>query len=86
VPPETSRKEAKTPGAQKTVLGSLKGKGGGEVMCGQQLQRPQHRGCCVPRVLIKLHGGAGVTTPMLQMGSGGSETETTSPVARLDCV
>lgn len=25
-----------------------------------------------------------VITPILQMGSGGSETETTSPVARLD--
>ena len=55
-------------------------------MCGQQLQRPQHCGYCFPCVLIKFHGGAGVTTPILQMGSGGSETETTSPVARLDCV
>lgn len=28
-------------------------------MCGQQLQRPQHHGCCFPCVLIKLQGGAG---------------------------
>ena len=37
-------------------------------MCGQQLQRPQHRGGCFPCVLIKLPGGAGVTHPFYRWG------------------
>ena len=37
-------------------------------MWGQQLQRPQHRGGCFPCVLIKLHGGAGVTHPFYRWG------------------
>lgn len=68
MPPETSRKEAKIPRAQKDCARLLKGKMGRRGHVWPTATVTPALWLLLPCVLIKFHGGAGVTTPILQMG------------------